>query len=419
MHTHTRSRRVLAALGCTTLVVAATGACSYTTTSLEPTRTVTRQTSKVLAADGTLLTTLHGEENRETVPLSEIPKTLRDAVVAIEDERFWEHKGVDLRATLRAAYEDAAKGRVLQGGSTITQQYVKNALLGSERTVQPQGARGGARLPPRASRHQGEDPRALPQHDLLREQRLRRAGRVHHVLRRAREPPRPRAVRAPRRRDPGARRLRPLRRIPRPPRSGATRCSTGWWRCTGSRPTWPTPPRPLRWASSGRRRRSAIPPAYFVDEVKRQLLDDPAFGAGNTPSGPGGQRVRRRPARLHDARPAPAAAGRGRGRQGADASGQRPVGARSCRSTRERLRAGAWWADATSSVPVRHDQVNLATQAHRQAGSSFKPIVLAAALARRHPAEPLVPAPRPDRHPSHPAEAVEGAQLRGRAAAAA
>src|SRR5438132_8351811 len=127
--------RALAAVGCTTLGAAATGACSYTTPSLEPTRTVTRQTSKVLAADGTLLTTLHGEENRETVPLSAIPKVLRDAVVAIEDERFWEHRGVDLRATLRAAYEDATKGRVVQGGSTITQQYVKNALLGSERTV--------------------------------------------------------------------------------------------------------------------------------------------------------------------------------------------------------------------------------------------------------------------------------------------
>ena len=59
------------------------------------------QSSKIFAADGSLVTTLHAEENRETVPLDNIAPTLRDAVVAIEDRRFWEHGGVDLRSLLR------------------------------------------------------------------------------------------------------------------------------------------------------------------------------------------------------------------------------------------------------------------------------------------------------------------------------
>ena len=93
------------------------------------------ETSKVLAADGSLLTTLHAGENREVVPLERIPKELRDAVVAVEDRRFWHHEGVDTRAVLRALWANATEGSVMEGGSTITQQYVKNELVGDERTV--------------------------------------------------------------------------------------------------------------------------------------------------------------------------------------------------------------------------------------------------------------------------------------------
>src|SRR5205807_9453375 len=75
------------------------------------------------------------EQNRETVPLARIPKALQDAVVAIEDERFWHHKGVDLHALFRAAWSDVSSGKIVQGGSTITQQYVKNVVLDEERTV--------------------------------------------------------------------------------------------------------------------------------------------------------------------------------------------------------------------------------------------------------------------------------------------
>ncbi|MBW3536806.1 MAG: PBP1A family penicillin-binding protein, partial [Actinobacteria bacterium] len=89
----------------------------------------------IYAADGSLLAVLHGEENRETVPLEKIPEVLRNTVVAIEDERFWQHKGVDPKAVLRAAYTNAEGGDIVEGGSTITQQYIKNTYTGSEQNL--------------------------------------------------------------------------------------------------------------------------------------------------------------------------------------------------------------------------------------------------------------------------------------------
>ncbi|MGH2681602.1 MAG: transglycosylase domain-containing protein [Actinomycetota bacterium] len=93
------------------------------------------QTSVVYDADGNRLATLHAEENRVLVPLDRIPQVLQDAVVAIEDQRFWSHRGVDLRALARAALSNARSGRIVEGGSTITQQYVKNTILGPELTL--------------------------------------------------------------------------------------------------------------------------------------------------------------------------------------------------------------------------------------------------------------------------------------------
>lgn len=95
---------------------------------------VNAEPSAIYAADGTLITTLR-EENRVTVPLEQIPRSLQDAVVAIEDARFWEHNGVDPRAIARAASSNVQAGEVAEGGSTITQQYVKTALLSPEQTL--------------------------------------------------------------------------------------------------------------------------------------------------------------------------------------------------------------------------------------------------------------------------------------------
>jgi penicillin-binding protein 1A len=85
-------------------------------------------------AKGRLITVLR-EENRSSVPLEQIPTITQNAVVAIEDSRFWSHRGIDPRAIARAASTNADAGSVSQGGSTITQQYVKNALLSPERSL--------------------------------------------------------------------------------------------------------------------------------------------------------------------------------------------------------------------------------------------------------------------------------------------
>jgi len=73
-----------------------------------------------------------------TVPTGpeDIPQVLKDAVIAAEDQRFWEHDGVDINGIFRAAQVNAEAGEIIQGGSTITQQYVKITYLDNDRTVE-------------------------------------------------------------------------------------------------------------------------------------------------------------------------------------------------------------------------------------------------------------------------------------------
>jgi penicillin-binding protein 1A len=93
------------------------------------------QRSYVYAADGSLLTTLQAEIDRQPVPLSEIPQHTVDAVLAVEDADFYAHDGVNVRATVRALLRNVDEGETVQGGSTITQQVVKEELVGNEQTV--------------------------------------------------------------------------------------------------------------------------------------------------------------------------------------------------------------------------------------------------------------------------------------------
>ncbi len=96
----------------------------------------TAQSSRVFDRNGVLITELRGEQNRRDITFEEIPPLMYNAVVAIEDERFWDHAGVDLKAILRAARSNVGAGGVSQGGSTITQQYVGNVFLDrSEQTA--------------------------------------------------------------------------------------------------------------------------------------------------------------------------------------------------------------------------------------------------------------------------------------------
>jgi penicillin-binding protein 1A len=87
------------------------------------------QSSKIYASDGRPITTLHGIQNRTVIPLQRIPKKLQHAVVAVEDKRFYQHSGVDVHAILRALAADLTSGHIEEGGSTITQQYVKNVII--------------------------------------------------------------------------------------------------------------------------------------------------------------------------------------------------------------------------------------------------------------------------------------------------
>ena len=93
------------------------------------------QTSFLYASDGSLITELHATEDRVVLRKGDMPAYLRDAVVAIEDRRFYYHHGVDGRAIARAAYMNAAEGSVVEGGSTITQQLVKILYVGSADTL--------------------------------------------------------------------------------------------------------------------------------------------------------------------------------------------------------------------------------------------------------------------------------------------
>lgn len=93
------------------------------------------QTSVITDRNGKVLSTLFAEQNREDVKLSQMPQQLRQAVVATEDKRFYEHDGVDPIGIARALVVDIIKGSKAQGGSTITQQYVKQAFVGSQKTA--------------------------------------------------------------------------------------------------------------------------------------------------------------------------------------------------------------------------------------------------------------------------------------------
>ncbi|MGI8984842.1 MAG: transglycosylase domain-containing protein [Acidimicrobiales bacterium] len=93
------------------------------------------QTTVIYDATGAQLATLHGVENRFPVSIEEVPPVMTAAVVAAEDRKFFVHKGIDPLGIARALWADIRRGGVSQGGSTITQQYVKNAYVGNDYTL--------------------------------------------------------------------------------------------------------------------------------------------------------------------------------------------------------------------------------------------------------------------------------------------
>jgi penicillin-binding protein 1A len=95
------------------------------------------QTSVVYDAQGNVVQELHGVQNRFVVPLKDVNPSLQDAVVAIEDHRFYEHRGIDFEAIGRAAQRNLETLSIQEGGSTLTQQLVKNTYIAQEQRQVP------------------------------------------------------------------------------------------------------------------------------------------------------------------------------------------------------------------------------------------------------------------------------------------
>jgi penicillin-binding protein 1A len=137
-----RKRRLAALLG-VLLVLAAlsftfglVSAVASEIPSLDPAKQHTEIDSVVYAANGrSVLAVLRGDESRVLVESDEIAPIMRQAIVSVEDQRFFEHRGIDLRGVARALWQDIRHGEIVEGGSTITQQFVKNAYIRNERTL--------------------------------------------------------------------------------------------------------------------------------------------------------------------------------------------------------------------------------------------------------------------------------------------
>jgi membrane peptidoglycan carboxypeptidase len=95
--------------------------------------------SKILAADGSLITNIY-KHNRTPVTPDQISDVMKQALIDIEDSRFYEHRGLDVQGTLRAVITNVAAGEVQEGGSTLTQQLVKQTLLQTAPTPEERDA---------------------------------------------------------------------------------------------------------------------------------------------------------------------------------------------------------------------------------------------------------------------------------------
>jgi penicillin-binding protein 1A len=125
---------LLLALGGGAIATGAAFGSSCDLSSLQP--VTLGSNSFVYAADGSRLGSIPAERNSQPIPLSEMSPYVAGATIAIEDRRFYEHGGIDVAGIIRALLADVRAGKVVQGGSTITQQLVRNLYdLSQERTV--------------------------------------------------------------------------------------------------------------------------------------------------------------------------------------------------------------------------------------------------------------------------------------------
>ena len=244
--------------------------------------------SAVYAADGTRLGFIQSDEIRTPIPLQRIPESMQAATIAIEDERFYRHGGVDYEGIVRAAFKNLEAGKAVEGGSTITQQLVRNLYVGRERTLRAQDPRGapgrgaGGPATPSAGSCESYLNSVAVRHG-GRPDRGRRAGRRADVLRQAGQEPHARGVGAARRAAAGAERAEP---VPEPARR-ARAAQQGARRRWPSSATSPTRARSeARRAPLGVRRGDLyikIREPFFFDYVKQQLID--RFGVNTVRKG--------------------------------------------------------------------------------------------------------------------------------------
>lgn len=133
-------KRVILGLGLIVTVMVTGIGCGFLTASMNTKPDLANDilppaSSQIYDINGNEIANVHAAENRRPVKIAQVPKQLQDAFVAVEDNRFYEHSGVDPRGIARALYTNIRGHGVAEGGSTITQQLAKNAYLTQERTL--------------------------------------------------------------------------------------------------------------------------------------------------------------------------------------------------------------------------------------------------------------------------------------------
>ena len=311
---------------------------------------------------------------------------------------------------------NAAAGGIEQGGSTITQQYVKQEILRDDsQTVERKVQEAPLAVQLERRLLQGPHPRALPERHLLRERRLRHRGRRPPVLRQAGHRAHPGRGRADRRPHPAARRHRPVRRSPEVALERRQLVldrmlanDFAHRRRVALAPATPRCSSPRRWCPAAERYQAA----YFVEEVKQWILDDPRFGA--TPKERRDLLFGGGPADPHHRRPRRAGQGRG-GRQRDPPRPGRPGGVPRRRSSPAPATCGPWSAAATSSAPARSPSSTWPRRAAARPARPSSRFVLATALAAGHrPARPASRRPACITIPLRERAAVAALQLRRR-----
>src|SRR5919198_1504337 len=126
---------LLAVLGLASFSVGLVTAIAGEIPSLDPSRIHNQTDGFIYADNGRVLSVLRGSQSRILLRSDQISPLMKQAIVAIEDKRFYEHRGVDLRGILRAVWVDIRGGGAVQGGSTNTQQVVKNTYTKDQRSI--------------------------------------------------------------------------------------------------------------------------------------------------------------------------------------------------------------------------------------------------------------------------------------------